>query len=176
MIENRNLKLPNKAPDRIATPTAIVVAMLFSLLWITSLYAADEQSGLGPVIPKAKGEQCVEPTEVMRRRHYQFILHQRDETVHQGIRTAQYRFTRCIDCHVQPTAAGDYPRHYEDTHFCTACHRYSSVSIDCFQCHADRPKEAYSTMKSSINPMPTPERQHSDLSLRLIKQHLGDND
>ena len=33
---------------------------------------------LMPPLPEAKGEQCVEPTEVMRRRHAQFILHQRD--------------------------------------------------------------------------------------------------
>ena len=96
-----------------------------------------------PELPAAKGERCVEPTEIMRRRHMEFILHQRDETVHRGIRTQKHRFVNCIDCHVQRNAAGDWPRHTDDDHFCSVCHRYASVSMDCFQCHADRPREAY---------------------------------
>ena len=152
------------------------MAVLWSLLWTPSLYAADEQSGLGPIIPQALGEQCVEPTEVMRRRHHQFILHQRDETVHRGVRTEKYRFTRCIDCHIQPTEAGDYPRHDDDNHFCTGCHRYSSVSIDCFQCHADRPAAAYPTIKSDFNAPTTNALKQNDLSLQFIQQHLNNHD
>lgn len=154
------------------------VSLLFALL--PSLYA-DEQSGLGPLIPEAKGERCVEPTEVMRRRHHEFILHQRDETVHRGIRTKQYRFTRCIDCHVQPTADGGYPRHDDEKHFCTVCHLYSSVSIDCFQCHADRPEQAYTGVKSAIQSNLNTlsggmQQRRDDLSLRLLRQHSEDHD
>ena len=154
----------------------MAAAVLLLLLWMPPLYASDEQHDLAPIIPKAKGEQCVEPTDVMRRKHHQFILHQRDETVHRGIRTKQYRFTRCIDCHIQATATGDYPQHNSDDHFCTACHRYSSVSIDCFQCHADRPAQAYSNIKSNLNSAPTAKQKQNDLSLRLIQQHLSPDD
>ena len=153
----------------------ISVALMLSVS-APMLYAADEQSGLGPVIPEAKGDQCVEPTEVMRRRHHEFILHQRDETVHRGIRTEKYRLTRCIDCHIQPTAAGDYPRHDSDEHFCTACHRYSSVRIDCFQCHADRPEQAYSQIRSDLNALSAMKRQRSGLSLQFIQKHLHNHD
>lgn len=153
----------------------VVVGYLL-LFALASLLHADEQSGLGPVIPKAKGERCVEPTEVMRRRHHEFILHQRDETVHRGIRTKKHQFTRCIDCHIQPTASGDYPRHDDDEHFCTACHRYSSVSIDCFQCHADRPAKAYSTIKSNLNALLDKRQRHNDLSLQLLQQHSENNE
>ncbi len=104
---------------------------------------ADADDHRMPELPKAKGERCVEPTEVMRRRHMEFILHQRDETVHRGIRTQKHRFVNCIDCHVQRNASGDWPRHTDDDHFCSVCHRYAGVSMDCFQCHADRPQEAY---------------------------------
>ncbi len=158
-----------------------VVASIFLFLCLllipaSALYA-EEYSGLGPVIPKAKGEQCVEPTEVMRRRHHEFILHQRDDTVIEGIRTKQYQFTRCIDCHVQPTAAGEYPRHSDDNHFCTACHLYSSVSIDCFQCHADRPAQAYTTIKSKpesdLKALSDMKQHHSGLSLQFIQKHLS---
>ena len=154
----------------------VISAILLLLVCMSLSYADDARHGLGPVIPKAKGEQCVEPTEVMRRRHHEFILHQRDDTVHEGIRTEQYRFTRCIDCHVQPTAAGDYPRHDDDNHFCTACHRYSSVSIDCFQCHADRPAQAYSAMKSQLDTALETQRRRDKLSLRFIQQHLNQDD
>ncbi|MDD9806435.1 MAG: sulfur reduction protein DsrJ [Gammaproteobacteria bacterium] len=110
---------------------------------------------LMPPLPEAKGEQCVEPTEVMRRRHAQFILHQRDETVHRGIRTQKHRFVNCIDCHVRPNAAGAWPRHTDDGHFCSVCHRYASVQMDCFQCHADRPPEAYAAGRQSARKTPT---------------------
>lgn len=142
------------------------IVLLFVL---TPLLSSAEQQSLMPTLPKAKGERCVEPTEVMRRQHHKFILHQRDETVHQGIRTEQYRFTRCIDCHVQPTASGTYPRHTDDDHFCTVCHVYSSVSIDCFQCHADRPAEAYSAKSTTRLKDLMTERTNLDLPLYLLK-------
>lgn len=123
--------------------------MLLLLLLIIGASAVYAESRLLPKIPPADpaAAQCVEPTEVMRRRHMEFILHQRDRTVHEGIRTARYRLTRCIDCHIQPAADGSYPRHTQSEHFCTACHQYSSVSIDCFGCHADRPEVAYQNGK-----------------------------
>jgi len=80
---------------------------------------------------------CVEPTEVMRHNHMEFILDQRDATVHEGIRTKQYSLNECIDCHV--SAAADAPHIDSEKHFCNSCHTYAGVSIDCFQCHADRP-------------------------------------
>ena len=164
-------------------PYAIVASVLLFFCWLlipASASYAEEHSGLGPVIPKAKGEQCVEPTEVMRRSHYEFILHQRDDTVIEGIRTEQYRFTRCIDCHVQPTAAGEFPRHSDADHFCTGCHLYSSVSIDCFQCHADRPAQAYTTIKSKpesdLKALSDMKQHHSELSLQFIQKHLSSNE
>ena len=119
----------------------LAVVVLAVAAGVASVAGADDH--LMPELPAAKGERCVEPTEVMRRRHMEFILHQRDETVHRGIRTQKHRFVNCIDCHVQRNGAGDWPRHTDDDHFCSVCHRYASVSMDCFQCHADRPREAY---------------------------------
>lgn len=124
-----------------ATMAAVAVAAAFS--------GAAADSHLMPPLPEAKGERCVEPTEVMRRRHAQFILHQRDETVHRGIRTQKHRFVNCIDCHVRPDATGAWPRHTDDGHFCSVCHRYASVTMDCFQCHADRPPEAFTATRQS---------------------------
>ena len=97
---------------------------------------------LGPEIPAAKGEACVEPTDVMRRNHFEYILHQRDKTMHQGIRTKQYSLTECISCHIQPGPDGELPVAGEPDHFCSSCHTYAAVQIDCFQCHADQPMPA----------------------------------
>ena len=102
-----------------------------------------------PKVPKAKAEQCVEPTEIMRRNHMEFILHQRDETMHQGIRTTKHSLKECISCHVNPTADGQYPRAEDKEHFCSSCHHYASVKIDCFECHADRPQPKDSTNQMS---------------------------
>ena len=120
---------------------------LFAAAVLAAEWHKDKDNALLPAIPQAQGEQCVEPTEVMRRRHMDFILHQRDETVHKGVRTEKHRFVNCINCHVQPQrqAEGEliYPRHTSADHFCTSCHVYAMVSIDCFQCHADRPQSFY---------------------------------
>ena len=90
--------------------------------------------------PEGEGVECVEEEEVMRRDHMNFILHQRDETMHNGIRTSKYSFAECIDCHVQPDENGNIASFKSKEHFCTTCHEYAAVSIDCFDCHADRPQ------------------------------------
>ena len=47
----------------------------------------------------AQGEACVEPLPVIRRDHMKFLMHQRDDTVHEGIRGARHSLVGCIDCH-----------------------------------------------------------------------------
>ena len=116
-----------------------------ALLGLASLLftAGAQAEPLLPEIPKGKGKQCVEPTPVMRRNHFEYILHQRTETLHEGIRTKKYSLVECINCHVVPNEKGEYPKFGSDEHFCSSCHNYASVHIDCFQCHADKPEVAY---------------------------------
>ncbi len=93
-----------------------------------------------PVVPKGKGVKCVEPTDVMRKRHFEFILHQRDATMHEGIRTPQHSLAQCLNCHVPKAEAGqERVRYGSDEHFCSSCHNYAGVTIDCFECHNDGP-------------------------------------
>lgn len=122
-----------------------VLCSLLLAVFIAALAVANAQDSLLPKIPSAdpSATQCVEPTDVMRRRHMDFILHQRDETVHKGVRTKKHSLVQCINCHIQPTSDGKYPRYSDSDHFCAGCHQYSSVQIDCFSCHADRPEKAY---------------------------------
>jgi predicted CXXCH cytochrome family protein len=90
-----------------------------------------------PVKP-ADAANCVEPVEVMRRDHMKFLLHQRDETVLEGERDSKYSLTGCMDCHNPASADGEVIRYENPQHFCSSCHNYTSVNIDCFECHADR--------------------------------------
>lgn len=108
-----------------------------------------------PEVPEAtarfSAEQgCVEPTEEMRKNHMKMMLHKRDQTMHEGIRTPQYSLQECISCHVPASDEnGNVVRIDNKDHFCASCHSYAGVSIDCFQCHADRPIN-----KTVLNPNP----------------------
>ncbi|NNJ94103.1 MAG: hypothetical protein HKP57_05110 [Halobacteria archaeon] len=115
--------------------------LLLSLL-LGAAVPASAGGSLLPVIPEAQArvsetQGCVEPVDDMRKNHMEYILHQRDETMYQGIRTRQHSLNECINCHVSD--APDAPRASSEEHFCNSCHTYAAVRIDCFQCHADRP-------------------------------------
>jgi len=81
----------------------------------------------------AKG-QCVEKTDVMRRQHMEFILHQRDKTLRQGIRTSKHSLKNCVNCHANPETKSVLG----EKGFCQECHSYTAVTIDCFSCHTDK--------------------------------------
>jgi hypothetical protein len=92
---------------------------------------------IGPTVKAHKGEKCVEDTEFMRRNHMKVILHQRDETMHRGIRTQQHSLKNCVDCHADPQTNSVLGK----DGFCESCHVYASVSIDCFTCHSAAPEK-----------------------------------
>ena len=73
--------------------------------------------------------------------HMNYILHERDETMHEGIRGEPSSLANCINCHVEPDDKGEIAGIDSKEHFCNGCHQYASVQIDCFQCHADRPQK-----------------------------------
>jgi len=134
-----------------------LAVMAFVLLTAPARAHGDEEEGGRVPMPnevEGKGEQCVEPIEVMRRDHMNFILHQRDETMHKGIRTKQHSLKECINCHVQPTADGSYPSIKTKEHFCNSCHTYAAVHIDCFQCHATHPVGKASDVHAKTEPSP----------------------
>lgn len=125
----------------------LCIGLLLSLA--VSADSVDESNLSGgvpiPNPPKAKenfsAEQaCVEPIDIIRRKHGLFLKHSRDDTVHHGMRTIQHSLVTCINCHVFPDAKGNYPSIKEGSkHFCRSCHTYAAVTIDCFQCHASKP-------------------------------------
>ena len=84
-----------------------------------------------PAVKIEKGEQCVAPTEEMRRDHMTMLLHQRDQTVQQGIRESRFSLKNCVDCHAKRDTGSVLGK----DGFCSSCHTYAAVSIDCFECH-----------------------------------------
>lgn len=101
---------------------------------------APGEADLNLATARQKADSCVEPESVIRSKHMALLMHQRDATMLEGIRTRQHSLKECINCHVSPTKADGTPLHYGDKeHFCTTCHAAVGEKIDCFQCHADRP-------------------------------------
>jgi predicted CXXCH cytochrome family protein len=95
-----------------------------------------------PEITKGKGESCVAETGFMRRNHMDLLSHQRDQTLRQGIRGARFSLKECVACHAVPGSDGTPVTADDPRFFCTACHEYAAVRIDCFECHASRPQAA----------------------------------
>jgi len=111
----------------------------------TFLSLAVQAESLLPTLPKAKKNyndqtQCVETVEEMRKNHMSYIIDQRDDTMRSGIRTKQHSLKECIDCHNAPDADNKVASSKDKDHFCSACHVYVAVQIDCFKCHADKPE------------------------------------
>ena len=88
-----------------------------------------------PLIERATaGTTCVADPAFMRRNHMKLLKHQRDDTVHGGIRGADARYSlrACIACHASPATRSVAAT---GTNFCVSCHSYAAVRIDCFECH-----------------------------------------
>ena len=125
--------------SRLLIAPLLLTLMLLSL-WVFAAEKPTSQIGK-VVLPEARpanASACVEPTEIMRRYHMDFLMHQRDATVIDGIRSKKHSLTGCIDCH-NPRVGDQQPVRYEDPqHFCAGCHGFTGVKIDCFECHSDR--------------------------------------
>jgi hypothetical protein len=91
--------------------------------------------GPGPVIEPARGAQCVADPAFMRRNHMDLLKHQRNETVHLGVRDARASLKGCIECHASK-ATGSVAA--AKTDFCISCHSYAAVKVDCFECHSSK--------------------------------------
>ena len=85
-----------------------------------------------PEIRIERGGACVAPTAEMRRDHMKMLVHQRDKTVRSGLRDSRFSLKNCVDCH----ASGATGSVLGNDGFCSSCHAYASVKIDCFECHS----------------------------------------
>ena len=114
-----------------------LIAAFFAAALIGS--SARAESNLVPHPPKGRGEHCVADTDYMRRYHMTMMKHQRDETVHDGVRSGKFSIGECAGCHAVKGEDGQPVSYESPKHFCRSCHDYAAVSIDCFECHASKP-------------------------------------
>jgi hypothetical protein len=84
-----------------------------------------------PVVKIERGGACVAPVGEMRRNHMQLLKHQRDRTVHQGERKTRFALKDCIECHAGRETGSVLGK----DGFCSSCHDYAAVKMDCFECH-----------------------------------------
>ena len=112
----------------------IAAAVLAVVLSVAGFADAQDKRASRVVLPAIKiekGEACVAPTEEMRRDHMNRLLRQRDRTLRQGIRESRFSLKNCVDCH----ASRETGSVLGNDGFCSSCHAYAAVSMDCFECH-----------------------------------------
>lgn len=111
---------------------AAVLAIL--LLAAGSADAAEKRVGrvAVPEVRIEKGESCVAPASEMRRDHMKMLFHQRDRTVRQGNREPRFSLKGCVECHADRDTGSVLGKEG----FCSSCHVYAAVKIDCFECHS----------------------------------------
>lgn len=125
-----------------------IMKRLLSVMLFASVFAlatpaqADEKQSRAPgplySLP-ADAETCVRDTSFMRRNHMKLLLHKRDDTMRNGVRTKKESLQGCINCHVTKNEAGKAIKVSDPKHFCAACHQYTAVKLDCFECHRSTP-------------------------------------
>lgn len=131
---------------------ALLVVALLLLLFGGGVVNADVSL---PNLPRGKGTSCVAPTEMMRKNHMDYLLHQRDLTVRNGVRTERYSLVGCVQCHVQKNDHGNFIAVDAPGQFCQSCHDFASVKLDCFECHATKPDANIEHMPEHIPAQPT---------------------
>jgi hypothetical protein len=124
----------------VVTTKGVLLGLLAAVLGAGSAAYAEEVGDF--VLPSSKAatvENCVEPTEYMRRNHFELIRHQRDKTVYGGIRGTKHSLEVCVDCHVGHDQAGGPIEINAQGQFCQSCHHQAAVEMNCFDCHATVP-------------------------------------
>ena len=110
--------------------TRIAAALLAALLALAAHAGA-------PKVRIERGEACVAPVAEMRRDHMKMLLHQRDRTMREGVRTTRFSLKGCVDCHASKKTGSVLGQ----DGFCSSCHEYAAVKIDCFECHTPQRAE-----------------------------------
>lgn len=126
------------APGAVRTNSGLTGVTL-GLLLFSGAFNADVNL---PELPRGKGENCVEPSELMRRNHMRYLTHQRDLTVRFGLRTPRHSLLGCVQCHARKTPEGRFIAVDAPGQFCAACHAFTATKLDCFECHATTPDGA----------------------------------
>ena len=121
---------------RQALNIGVLVTVCLGSITGAALAQTTNGQGLQPSVEKARGGECVEDPAFMRRNHMKLLKHQRDDTLHGGVRTGKHSLKACVACHASTTS---HSVSAEAGEFCQSCHAYAAVKIDCFGCHTSKP-------------------------------------
>jgi hypothetical protein len=120
-----------------------LAVVIFSALMVSSVHAEDKLSV--PQLDIGKGGKCVvEDHQLMRKIHPDLLMHQRDETMHKGIRGGKYSMAECVECHASTKTNSVLG---SNEAFCQGCHAYAAVKLDCFECHSNKRKATVEASK-----------------------------
>jgi hypothetical protein len=118
----------------------IAAGIVAAVLLLAGAADAGVERAGAVALPSVKIEQsgaCVAPTAEMRRNHMKMLLHQRDLTMRHGLREPRFSLKGCVDCHASRETGSVLGK----DGFCSSCHEYAAVSIDCFECHSPNPRK-----------------------------------
>ena len=117
--------------------------VLFSLV-LNSAFAHNYEHSLGTQADeiKASGKTYHHSVSMIRKMHPEFLIHKRDKTLRQGIRTKEHSLKGCVSCHANKNQQSNqyYPINQQGQ-FCAGCHAQVGVSVDCFNCHRTTPNK-----------------------------------
>lgn len=119
----------------------LVAAFLAGVLLVLAQSVMGDP-GVTPGSRAAKLDACVRSTPDMRRNHMKYLKHERDETVHKGIRERDLSLAGCVGCHAATDTLGQAVPVNVKGQFCQSCHEFAAVHIDCFGCHRNTPQQA----------------------------------
>ncbi|MBZ0104568.1 MAG: hypothetical protein K8H84_02960 [Sulfuricella denitrificans] len=134
----------------------LLAALLALGAFATASVNAHESTPAGrvalPVHAEASGDKCVRDTSYMKRHHMDELKHHRKETMRKGIRTTEFSLQGCINCHADKKTNSVLGKEG----FCQSCHSYAAVKLDCFECHASKPKAATALSSMPASSADTP--------------------
>ncbi|SMN00617.1 Sulfite reduction-associated complex DsrMKJOP multiheme protein DsrJ (=HmeF) [uncultured Candidatus Thioglobus sp.] len=119
--------------------------IIFLISMSASAFAhADKHINLGDRATELKEEgksRDIHPSlsEIIKM-HPEFLLHKRDKTLRQGVRTKRDSLKECVNCHSVSKNNEFVPINAPDQ-FCSTCHQKVGTSLDCFACHRTTPAE-----------------------------------
>ncbi len=140
-----------KKADLLLSTMLLLTATLFTgVLQAGDKPAAGKKSTNKLIFPDVQGKYCViKDTLQMRKHHMKYIKHRRAETTRKGMRWKRekhfnnFSFDKCISCHARNKQGKKVKLKIggklNPKHFCVSCHRYTAVTIDCFNCHRGTP-------------------------------------
>lgn len=102
----------------------VIVLVVMAVFQVQSAGTAFADGDSRLVLQKPLGDACVRPADWMRRNHMDFLKHQRDLTVREGVRVREESLLNCKSCHTSREQ------------FCDQCHTYVGVAPNCFTCHS----------------------------------------